>query len=160
MNQTNLQRLLSVGFVTSRSNLAAKRPSWTSCASQKTTKTWASSCNGRVGVGVSSLFILVCSGRTVRCVYFPYRFKRGLLSQSNWFEQAFLLSMCLDDDCTYIATVHLPLRPMYEIFWNTGGHHSFEDMHEPMLSTYGQLRQQPNIVLVAGSGLGDAVHSM
>ena len=33
-------------------------------------------------------------------------------------------------------------------------------MHEPMLSTYGQLRQQPNIVLVAGSGLGDAVHSM
>ena len=81
----------------SRSNLAAKRPSWTSCASQKTTKTWASSCNGQVGVGVSSLFILVYAGRTVRYVYFPYRFKLGLLSQSNWFEHAFLLSMCLDD---------------------------------------------------------------
>eukprot|EP00002_Diphylleia_rotans_P033397 TRINITY_DN709_c0_g1_i3.p1 TRINITY_DN709_c0_g1~~TRINITY_DN709_c0_g1_i3.p1 ORF type:complete len:4344 (-),score=1082.54 TRINITY_DN709_c0_g1_i3:153-13184(-) len=37
-----------------------------------------------------------------------------------------------------------------------GGHHSFEDFHEPMLQTYAAIRQQKNIVLVAGSGFGDA----
>ncbi|KAL5358621.1 acyl transferase domain-containing protein [Aspergillus floccosus] len=36
-----------------------------------------------------------------------------------------------------------------------GGHHSFEDFHSPILSTYGLIRQQQNIYLVAGSGLGD-----
>jgi enoyl reductase-like protein len=37
-----------------------------------------------------------------------------------------------------------------------GGHHSCEDMHQPILSTYGQIRQHPNISLVAGSGFGGA----
>ncbi|PYH94006.1 beta subunit of fatty acid synthase [Aspergillus ellipticus CBS 707.79] len=37
-----------------------------------------------------------------------------------------------------------------------GGHHSFEDFHTPILSTYGLIRQHPNIYLVAGSGLGDS----
>jgi fatty acid synthase subunit beta len=37
-----------------------------------------------------------------------------------------------------------------------GGHHSFEDFHAPMLATYGTIRQQPNIYLVAGSGFGDS----
>jgi len=37
-----------------------------------------------------------------------------------------------------------------------GGHHSFEDFHAPILQTYGQLRKQSNIILVAGSGFGDA----
>lgn len=37
-----------------------------------------------------------------------------------------------------------------------GGHHSFEDFHAPILQTYGSLRKQANIVLVAGSGFGDA----
>ena len=41
-----------------------------------------------------------------------------------------------------------------------GGHHSFEDMHQPLLATYAQLRRQPNIVLLAGSGLGDAEGSL
>ena len=41
-----------------------------------------------------------------------------------------------------------------------GGHHSFEDMHAPLLETYGAIRQQPNIVLVCGSGFGDAKGSM
>ncbi|KAG2421340.1 hypothetical protein HFD88_005314 [Aspergillus terreus] len=36
-----------------------------------------------------------------------------------------------------------------------GGHHSFEDFHSPILSTYGLIRQQQNIYLVAGSGFGD-----
>jgi len=37
-----------------------------------------------------------------------------------------------------------------------GGHHSFEDVHEPILETYAAIRRQPNTVLLIGSGLGDA----
>jgi fatty acid synthase subunit beta len=37
-----------------------------------------------------------------------------------------------------------------------GGHHSFEDFHEPMLQTYAQIRRHDNITLVCGSGFGDA----
>jgi fatty acid synthase subunit alpha len=37
-----------------------------------------------------------------------------------------------------------------------GGHHSCEDFHQPILQTYGAIRQQPNISLVAGSGFGGA----
>ncbi|OJD32194.1 fatty acid synthase beta subunit dehydratase [Diplodia corticola] len=37
-----------------------------------------------------------------------------------------------------------------------GGHHSFEDFHEPILATYAQIRKHANVVLVAGSGFGDA----
>jgi len=39
-----------------------------------------------------------------------------------------------------------------------GGHHSYEDFHQPILDTYGHVRRQRNIVLVAGAysyhGLG------
>ncbi|KAI9878043.1 MAG: hypothetical protein M1830_002094 [Pleopsidium flavum] len=37
-----------------------------------------------------------------------------------------------------------------------GGHHSFEDFHTLIPKTYGQIRQCPNIVLIAGSGFGGA----
>ena len=37
-----------------------------------------------------------------------------------------------------------------------GGHHSFEDFHQPLLDMYGRIRSCNNIVLVAGSGLGGA----
>ena len=37
-----------------------------------------------------------------------------------------------------------------------GGHHSFEDFHQPILQTYGRIRKQSNIILVAGSGFGGA----
>ncbi|KAF6759889.1 fatty acid synthetase alpha subunit [Ephemerocybe angulata] len=37
-----------------------------------------------------------------------------------------------------------------------GGHHSFEDFHQPVLSTYRAIREHPNIVLVGGSGFGSA----
>ena len=37
-----------------------------------------------------------------------------------------------------------------------GGHHSFEDFHAPILRMYGEIRRCPNIILVAGSGFGDA----
>ena len=37
-----------------------------------------------------------------------------------------------------------------------GGHHSFEDFHSPILSTYGEIRSCSNIILVAGSGFGGA----
>ncbi|KAI9851557.1 MAG: beta subunit of fatty acid synthetase [Thelocarpon superellum] len=37
-----------------------------------------------------------------------------------------------------------------------GGHHSFEDFHQPILQMYGRIRRCPNIVLVAGSGFGGA----
>ena len=37
-----------------------------------------------------------------------------------------------------------------------GGHHSFEDFHQPILQMYGRIRKCSNIVLVAGSGFGGA----
>lgn len=37
-----------------------------------------------------------------------------------------------------------------------GGHHSFEDFHQPLLQMYGRLRRHDNIVLIAGSGFGGA----
>jgi fatty acid synthase subunit beta len=37
-----------------------------------------------------------------------------------------------------------------------GGHHSFEDFHQPILQMYSRIRKQDNIVLVAGSGFGGA----
>jgi len=37
-----------------------------------------------------------------------------------------------------------------------GGHHSFEDFHQPILSMYSRIRRCPNIVLLAGSGFGGA----
>lgn len=37
-----------------------------------------------------------------------------------------------------------------------GGHHSCEDFHQPILSTYSAIRQRSNISLVAGSGFGGA----
>ncbi|KNC98227.1 phosphopantetheine-protein transferase domain [Spizellomyces punctatus DAOM BR117] len=41
-----------------------------------------------------------------------------------------------------------------------GGHHSFEDFHQPMLETYGAIRREPNLILVVGSGFGDAVETL
>ncbi|KAF2086577.1 beta subunit of fatty acid synthase [Saccharata proteae CBS 121410] len=35
-----------------------------------------------------------------------------------------------------------------------GGHHSFEDFHQPILQMYGRIRKCENLVLVAGSGFG------
>ena len=35
-----------------------------------------------------------------------------------------------------------------------GGHHSCEDVHQPILSTYPSIRQHPNIILIGGSGFG------
>ncbi len=35
-----------------------------------------------------------------------------------------------------------------------GGHHSCEDFHQPILSTYARIRRHSNLVLVAGSGFG------
>ena len=40
-----------------------------------------------------------------------------------------------------------------------GGHHSFEDFHSPMLQAYSRIRKCQNIILVAGSGFGDAEDS-
>lgn len=37
-----------------------------------------------------------------------------------------------------------------------GGHHSFEDFHQPVLQMYGRIRRCSNIILVAGSGFGGA----
>jgi fatty acid synthase subunit beta len=37
-----------------------------------------------------------------------------------------------------------------------GGHHSFEDFHQPVLATYRAIREHSNIVLVGGSGFGSA----
>ena len=56
------------------------------------------------------------------------------------------------------ANPHFPIM----VQWTGGrggGHHSFEDAHEPMLSTYGALRRLPNVILVAGSGFGNGADS-
>ncbi|KAH8100945.1 fatty acid synthase [Cristinia sonorae] len=37
-----------------------------------------------------------------------------------------------------------------------GGHHSCEDFHQPIISTYAAIRNQPNVCLIAGSGFGGA----
>ena len=37
-----------------------------------------------------------------------------------------------------------------------GGHHSFEDFHQPILQMYGRIRKSENLVIVAGSGFGAA----
>lgn len=37
-----------------------------------------------------------------------------------------------------------------------GGHHSYEDFHQPIISTYRSIRQHSNISLVGGSGFGAA----
>ena len=37
---------------------------------------------------------------------------------------------------------------------HAGGHHSFEDFHQPISVTYQSIRKQSNISLVAGSGFG------
>jgi fatty acid synthase subunit beta, fungi type len=37
-----------------------------------------------------------------------------------------------------------------------GGHHSYEDFHEPVLKMYAKMRRCKNIVLIAGSGFGSA----
>ncbi|KAJ2204453.1 fatty acid synthase alpha subunit Lsd1, partial [Coemansia sp. RSA 521] len=41
-----------------------------------------------------------------------------------------------------------------------GGHHSYEDFHQPILETYAAIRACDNIALVAGSGFGDAEGSL
>lgn len=38
-----------------------------------------------------------------------------------------------------------------------GGHHSYEDFHQPILDTYALIRSCDNICIVAGSGFGDGV---
>ncbi|KAL5357217.1 acyl transferase domain-containing protein [Aspergillus floccosus] len=35
-----------------------------------------------------------------------------------------------------------------------GGHHSFEDFHAPIFTTYHDIRKRRNVILVAGSGFG------
>ncbi|KAI9499770.1 hypothetical protein BX070DRAFT_255792 [Coemansia spiralis] len=37
-----------------------------------------------------------------------------------------------------------------------GGHHSLEDLHQPLLETYAAIRSCDNVALVVGSGFGDA----
>ncbi|GAB7362021.1 hypothetical protein MBLNU230_g2055t1 [Neophaeotheca triangularis] len=37
-----------------------------------------------------------------------------------------------------------------------GGHHSFEDFHQPILSMYSRIRRCENLVVIAGSGFGGA----
>lgn len=52
-----------------------------------------------------------------------------------------------------IANPHFPII----LQWTGGrggGHHSFEDFHQPILQMYGRIRRCPNLVLVAGSGFG------
>jgi len=37
-----------------------------------------------------------------------------------------------------------------------GGHHSFEDFHQPILQMYSRIRRTENLILVAGSGFGSS----
>jgi len=62
-------------------------------------------------------------------------------------------------DCLSIADEAKTLGMFVVIQWTGGrggGHHSFEDFHEPLLETYGAIRALSNVLLVVGSGFGDA----
>ncbi|KAJ2859979.1 fatty acid synthase alpha subunit Lsd1 [Coemansia aciculifera] len=64
-------------------------------------------------------------------------------------------------DVFNIAKAHAGFPVMLQ--WTggrAGGHHSFEDFHQPILETYAAIRACRNIVLVAGSGFGDAEGSL
>ncbi|ODQ82934.1 hypothetical protein BABINDRAFT_78539 [Babjeviella inositovora NRRL Y-12698] len=57
--------------------------------------------------------------------------------------------------CIAIAKAH-PTFPIV-VQWTGGrggGHHSFEDFHQPILQMYSKMRKCSNIVLIAGSGFG------
>ncbi|KAL7663845.1 Fatty acid synthase subunit beta [[Candida] zeylanoides] len=57
--------------------------------------------------------------------------------------------------CIIIAKAH-PTFPIV-LQWTGGrggGHHSFEDFHQPILQMYSKIRRCSNIILVAGSGFG------
>lgn len=59
--------------------------------------------------------------------------------------------------CITIAKAH-PNFPIV-VQWTGGrggGHHSFEDFHQPVLQMYAKIRRCSNIILVAGSGFGSA----
>lgn len=59
--------------------------------------------------------------------------------------------------CITIAKAH-PNFPIC-VQWTGGrggGHHSFEDFHQPVLQMYAKIRRCPNIILIAGSGFGSA----
>lgn len=50
-------------------------------------------------------------------------------------------------------------NPMFPVIlqWTGGrggGHHSFEDFHQPITQMYGRIRRCDNLVLIAGSGFG------
>ncbi|KAK4993115.1 beta subunit of fatty acid synthetase [Elasticomyces elasticus] len=53
------------------------------------------------------------------------------------------------------ANPHFPVK-MQWTGGRGGGHHSFEDMHHPILQMYSRIRKCPNLVLIAGSGFGGA----
>jgi fatty acid synthase subunit beta len=53
------------------------------------------------------------------------------------------------------ANPHFPIM-MQWTGGRGGGHHSFEDFHQPILLMYSRIRKCPNLVLVAGSGFGGA----
>lgn len=59
--------------------------------------------------------------------------------------------------CITIAKAH-PNFPIV-LQWTGGrggGHHSFEDFHQPILQMYSKIRRCSNIILIAGSGFGSA----
>ena len=51
------------------------------------------------------------------------------------------------------ANPHFPII-LQRTGGRAGGHHSCEDFHQPILSTYSSIRQHPNIILFGGSGFG------
>ena len=61
----------------------------------------------------------------------------------------------------YIARAHPDMQVLLQ--WTggrAGGHHSAEDLHRPLLEAYGAIRRVPNVILVVGSGFGDAEGSL
>jgi fatty acid synthase subunit alpha len=62
-----------------------------------------------------------------------------------------------------VAIAHANPRMKIILQWTggrSGGHHSQEDAHFPLLSTYPLIRTASNIILVFGGGLGDAASAL
>lgn len=54
-----------------------------------------------------------------------------------------------------IAKAVAPVKVIVEVEGGAaGGHHSWESLDDLLTSTYAQVREQPNLVLVAGGGIG------
>ena len=95
-----------------------------------------------VSAGIPELDEAVELIHTLNADGFPYvSFKPGTVDQIR--------------QVVRIAKAVAPTKVLIEVEGGSaGGHHSWEALDDLLLSTYAEVREQPNLVLVAGGGIG------